>query len=194
MDQESYVGGCSKQRPPLLEPNVFCFWKARFETYIKSKDIYVWFERKNHFGNGGDRFDIGHGNRIKDVESSREIRNCYGCGSKNHFVDDCLKAKMKKAFFGGAWSDSKDGDQMEKDATCLMAICLRKLIDASFLKIFNFNTSSLQEGRALETGTFTFIFKCLALKQLAIKRWGKYGFVIRLCLVRVTYESVRIDL
>ncbi|GKB83739.1 hypothetical protein Tco_0950634 [Tanacetum coccineum] len=32
----------SMQRPPLLEPNGFCFWKARFETYIKSKDIDLW--------------------------------------------------------------------------------------------------------------------------------------------------------
>ncbi|GJT36663.1 putative ribonuclease H-like domain-containing protein [Tanacetum coccineum] len=56
----------------------------------------------------------------KGVGSSRGKRNCYGCGNKNHFVDDCLKAKMKKAFFGGAWSDSEDGDQMDKDTTCLM--------------------------------------------------------------------------
>nr|GEX44662.1 zf-CCHC domain-containing protein/DUF4219 domain-containing protein/UBN2 domain-containing protein [Tanacetum cinerariifolium] len=26
-------------RPHLLEPNGFCFWNARFETYVKSKDI-----------------------------------------------------------------------------------------------------------------------------------------------------------
>ncbi|GJR40280.1 hypothetical protein Tco_1215964 [Tanacetum coccineum] len=30
------------QRPPLLEPNGFCFWKAHFETYVKSKDIDLW--------------------------------------------------------------------------------------------------------------------------------------------------------
>nr|GEW97034.1 hypothetical protein [Tanacetum cinerariifolium] len=48
--------------------------------------------------------------------------------------------------------------------------------------------------RQLETGTFTSIFKCPALKQLAIKRWDEYGFVIRSCLVGVTCESVRIDL
>ncbi|GJS30144.1 ribonuclease H-like domain-containing protein [Tanacetum coccineum] len=28
--------------PPLLEPNGFCFWKAHFETYVKSKDIDIW--------------------------------------------------------------------------------------------------------------------------------------------------------
>ncbi|GJS32144.1 hypothetical protein Tco_0530526, partial [Tanacetum coccineum] len=30
------------ERPPLLEPNGFCFWKARFEAYVKSKDIDLW--------------------------------------------------------------------------------------------------------------------------------------------------------
>ncbi|GKD65671.1 putative reverse transcriptase domain-containing protein [Tanacetum coccineum] len=60
------------------------------------------FERENRFGNGGDRFDRGHGNRSKGVGRSRGKRNCYGCGSKNHFVDDCSKAKMKKVFFSGA--------------------------------------------------------------------------------------------
>ncbi|GJU74649.1 hypothetical protein Tco_1266054 [Tanacetum coccineum] len=42
MAQENYVEGCSMQRPPFLEPNGFCFWKARFETYVKSKDIDLW--------------------------------------------------------------------------------------------------------------------------------------------------------
>ncbi|GKD97340.1 hypothetical protein Tco_1381237 [Tanacetum coccineum] len=95
------------------------------------------FERENRFGNGGDRFDKGHGNRSKGVGSSRGKRNCYGCRSKNHFVDDCSKAKMKKAFFGGAWSDREDGDQMEKDATCLMAINSQKV---------NLNSSQLDNN------------------------------------------------
>ncbi|GJT35627.1 hypothetical protein Tco_0926046 [Tanacetum coccineum] len=42
MAQENYVEGCSMQRPPLLEPNGFCFSKARFKTYVKSKDIDLW--------------------------------------------------------------------------------------------------------------------------------------------------------
>ncbi|GJW49030.1 zf-CCHC domain-containing protein [Tanacetum coccineum] len=42
MAQENYVEGCSMQRPPLLEPNGLCFWKAHFETYVKSKDIDLW--------------------------------------------------------------------------------------------------------------------------------------------------------
>ncbi|GKC47543.1 UBN2 domain-containing protein, partial [Tanacetum coccineum] len=61
----------------------------------------------------------------KVLEALKE-RNCYGCGSKNHFIDDCPRAKVKKAFVGGAWSDSDDSGQIEKDATCLMAIGLQK--------------------------------------------------------------------
>nr|GEV84891.1 hypothetical protein [Tanacetum cinerariifolium] len=225
MAQKNYVKGCYKQRPPLLDTDGFCFWKTRFETYIKSKDIDLWqviqngdfhfeikesktkmmkemsyeiikdnqknlksldpdylgknhmrkflralplkwrakvttieeakdlatlpldklignlkvyemilahesdedededkeeefnsivrnlwklfkkdnrFERENHFGNGGDRFDRGHGNRSKGVGRSRGKHNCYGCGSKNHFIDNYPKAKIKKAFVGGA--------------------------------------------------------------------------------------------
>nr|GEU30676.1 putative reverse transcriptase domain-containing protein [Tanacetum cinerariifolium] len=82
------------------------------------------YERENRFGNSGDRFDRGH--RSKGFESSRGKSNCYGCGSKNHFVDDCPKAEMKNVFFGGVWSDSEDNDQMEKDATYLMEIGLEK--------------------------------------------------------------------
>ena len=39
MAQENYVEGCSMQRPPLLETDGFCFWKTRFETYVRSKDL-----------------------------------------------------------------------------------------------------------------------------------------------------------
>ncbi|GJR86303.1 hypothetical protein Tco_0210314 [Tanacetum coccineum] len=42
MAQENYVEERSMKRPPLLEPNRFCFWNARFETYVKSKYIYLW--------------------------------------------------------------------------------------------------------------------------------------------------------
>ncbi|GKE12654.1 hypothetical protein Tco_1416205 [Tanacetum coccineum] len=42
MAQENYVEGCSMQGPPLLDPNGFFFWKARFETYVNSKYIDLW--------------------------------------------------------------------------------------------------------------------------------------------------------
>ncbi|GKD99202.1 UBN2 domain-containing protein [Tanacetum coccineum] len=51
------------------------------------------FNRENRLSNGGDRFDRGHGNRSKGVGPSRGKHNCYGCGSKNHFVDNCPKGR-----------------------------------------------------------------------------------------------------
>ena len=42
MAHTNYVEGCSMIRPPLLETEGFCYWKQRFETYVKSKDIDVW--------------------------------------------------------------------------------------------------------------------------------------------------------
>nr|GFA00806.1 UBN2 domain-containing protein [Tanacetum cinerariifolium] len=38
---------CSKQRPALLEPDGYCFWKSRFEIYVKSKVIDLWQVIKN---------------------------------------------------------------------------------------------------------------------------------------------------
>ncbi|GKA44572.1 retrovirus-related pol polyprotein from transposon TNT 1-94, partial [Tanacetum coccineum] len=50
MSQENYVEGCSMQRPLFLEANGLCFWKACFETYVKSKYIDLWqFIQNNDF-------------------------------------------------------------------------------------------------------------------------------------------------
>ena len=43
MDFENYKEGQSMQRPSLFEPNGFIYWKNRFETYVKSKDIDLWY-------------------------------------------------------------------------------------------------------------------------------------------------------
>ncbi|GJS52894.1 hypothetical protein Tco_0626256 [Tanacetum coccineum] len=42
MDLENYKEGQSMQRPPLFDSNGFIYWKNRFETYVKSKDIDLW--------------------------------------------------------------------------------------------------------------------------------------------------------
>ncbi|GKE13843.1 hypothetical protein Tco_1421420 [Tanacetum coccineum] len=42
MDSENYKEGQSMQRPPLFEANCFIYWKNRFKTYVKSKDIDLW--------------------------------------------------------------------------------------------------------------------------------------------------------
>ncbi|GJX94779.1 hypothetical protein Tco_0349365 [Tanacetum coccineum] len=42
MDSDKYLEGQSIQRPPLFESDCFIYWKNRFETYVKSKDLDLW--------------------------------------------------------------------------------------------------------------------------------------------------------
>ncbi|GJX72873.1 zf-CCHC domain-containing protein [Tanacetum coccineum] len=42
MDSEKYLEGQSMQRPPLFESDCFIYWKNRFETYVKVKDLDLW--------------------------------------------------------------------------------------------------------------------------------------------------------
>nr|GEU29415.1 hypothetical protein [Tanacetum cinerariifolium] len=81
---------------PIKEKLMSIYLKANLTRGQTSNDSDNRFERENHFGNGGDRFDRGHGNKSKGVGSSIGKRNCYGCGSKNHFIDDSPKARCKR--------------------------------------------------------------------------------------------------
>ncbi|GJW53153.1 retrovirus-related pol polyprotein from transposon TNT 1-94 [Tanacetum coccineum] len=42
MESKEYLEGQSMQRPPLFESDGFIYWKNRFETYVKSKDLDLW--------------------------------------------------------------------------------------------------------------------------------------------------------
>nr|GEU60661.1 zf-CCHC domain-containing protein/DUF4219 domain-containing protein/UBN2 domain-containing protein [Tanacetum cinerariifolium] len=42
MDSNKYLEGKSMQRPPLFESDHFIYWKNRFETYVKAKDLDLW--------------------------------------------------------------------------------------------------------------------------------------------------------
>ncbi|GKA01348.1 hypothetical protein Tco_0674013 [Tanacetum coccineum] len=187
MAQENNREGGSMQRPPLLEPEAFCFWKTRFETYVSSKDLVVGVitikeatdlaklpidelisNLKVHEMalENDDEFSKNKKNKVKslalkgkittnearddsyyqedsDVEkiekalkdvvevvmirkslvtTLEEKKGVLIVAGKNQFIGDCPKAKENKAFVGGAWSDSEDGDQVDKDTTCLMAL------------------------------------------------------------------------
>ncbi|GKC90936.1 zf-CCHC domain-containing protein [Tanacetum coccineum] len=43
MESEKYLEGQSMQRPPLFESDGFIYWKKKFETYVKSKDLDLWY-------------------------------------------------------------------------------------------------------------------------------------------------------
>ncbi|GJV61505.1 hypothetical protein Tco_1467605, partial [Tanacetum coccineum] len=42
MDSDKYLEGKSMQRSPLFESNHFIYWKNRFKTYVKAKDLDLW--------------------------------------------------------------------------------------------------------------------------------------------------------
>ncbi|GJW70104.1 retrovirus-related pol polyprotein from transposon TNT 1-94 [Tanacetum coccineum] len=42
MDCNKYLEGQSMQRPPLFKSDSFIYWKNKFETYVKSKDLDLW--------------------------------------------------------------------------------------------------------------------------------------------------------
>ncbi|GJS29998.1 hypothetical protein Tco_0490618 [Tanacetum coccineum] len=42
MDSDKYLEGQSMRRSPLFESDSFIYWKNRFETYVKSKDLDLW--------------------------------------------------------------------------------------------------------------------------------------------------------
>nr|GEU91331.1 uncharacterized mitochondrial protein AtMg00810-like [Tanacetum cinerariifolium] len=42
MESKKYLEGQSFQRLPLFESDGFIYWKNRFETYVKSKDLDLW--------------------------------------------------------------------------------------------------------------------------------------------------------
>ncbi|GJV12951.1 zf-CCHC domain-containing protein [Tanacetum coccineum] len=42
IDSDKYLEGQSMQRPPLFESGHFIYWKNRFETYVKEKDLDLW--------------------------------------------------------------------------------------------------------------------------------------------------------
>ncbi|GKB39729.1 zf-CCHC domain-containing protein [Tanacetum coccineum] len=42
MEFDKYLEGKSMQRPPFFESDCFIYWKNRFETYVKAKDLDLW--------------------------------------------------------------------------------------------------------------------------------------------------------
>ncbi|GJS05274.1 zf-CCHC domain-containing protein [Tanacetum coccineum] len=105
------------------------------------------FGRGNRFGNRANRFGKGRGNNFenKGGESSKQKGACYNYGIEGHFASECRKPKENKAFLGGAWRDSEDGDGHQNDATCLMAIDSKDVVSKSFSSSIDLNIIDLQK-------------------------------------------------
>ncbi|PWA94885.1 hypothetical protein CTI12_AA055610 [Artemisia annua] len=63
MESEKYLEGQSMQRPPLFESDGFLYWKNRFETYVKSKDLDLW-----HVITNGDFLPLQYNSETKKDE------------------------------------------------------------------------------------------------------------------------------
>nr|GEV09693.1 RNA-directed DNA polymerase, eukaryota, reverse transcriptase zinc-binding domain protein [Tanacetum cinerariifolium] len=73
MNSDKYLEGQSMQRPPLFESDSFIYWKNRFETYVKSKDLDPW-----HIITEGDFLPIQNKlktklNEVTSIEESKDL-------------------------------------------------------------------------------------------------------------------------
>ncbi|GJY60945.1 zf-CCHC domain-containing protein [Tanacetum coccineum] len=68
MDSDKYLEGQSMQRPPHFESDSFIYYKNRFETYVKSKDLDLW-----HVITNGDFQPIEQNPETKLDENMKEF-------------------------------------------------------------------------------------------------------------------------
>ncbi|GJZ16632.1 hypothetical protein Tco_0552755 [Tanacetum coccineum] len=113
------------------------------EINFMAKNFMKFIRKGNRIGRQN-RFRSGDGKLGKGVESSSRERGCYNYGNKNHIIGDCRKPKENKAFVGGAWSDSEDDDQPDKDTRCLMEIDSQEIQPNSYTCNPNFEIHDLQ--------------------------------------------------
>ncbi|GKA43442.1 hypothetical protein Tco_0736166 [Tanacetum coccineum] len=63
------------QRPPLFEANCFIYWKNRFETYVKSKDIDLWYIIV--YGNYKPTIKDKDGKDVTAIEESKDLSTLH---------------------------------------------------------------------------------------------------------------------
>nr|GEV03151.1 retrovirus-related Pol polyprotein from transposon TNT 1-94 [Tanacetum cinerariifolium] len=79
MDSENYKEGQYMQWPPLFEANCFIYWKNRFETYVKSKDIDL-------------LYIIVYGNYKPTIKDKEDDETIYCAFSRFNTIITSLKA------------------------------------------------------------------------------------------------------
>ncbi|GJZ89071.1 zf-CCHC domain-containing protein [Tanacetum coccineum] len=126
------------------EAEAFNLLARNFQKFFRKGNQ---FGRGNRFGNGGNWFGKGRGNNFgnKGGEISKPKGVCYICGIEGHFASECRKSKENKAFVGGSWSDSEDGDEQPNDATCLMAIDSQEIVSKPSSSNYDLNYIDLQK-------------------------------------------------
>ncbi|GJX32802.1 zf-CCHC domain-containing protein [Tanacetum coccineum] len=178
-------GGSDEDVDEEEEAETFNLLARNFRKFFRKGNQ---FGRRNRFGNDGNRFSKGCGNRFgnKGCERSKQKEACYNCGTEGHFVSEFRKPKENKAFIRGAWSDSEDGDEHKNDATCLMENEELLKFNKNFVKTFE---KLLYEKRSLESKNSKLLSKINDL-EFEKKKLVNDKEVIELCkkCVELTQE------
>ncbi|GJR55554.1 hypothetical protein Tco_1406075 [Tanacetum coccineum] len=110
----------------------------------------------------------------KGGESSKLKGACYNCDMEDHFTSECRKPNENKAFMGGAWSDSEDGDEQPNDATCLMAIDSQEVVSKPSSSNYDMNYIDLQkENEELLNGVIGERVRVMSMGSLPCVRGGR---------------------
>ncbi|GJU08504.1 retrovirus-related pol polyprotein from transposon TNT 1-94 [Tanacetum coccineum] len=105
MDSDKYQEGQSMQRPPLFESDSFIYWKNRFETYVKSKDLDLW-----HVITNDDSIDSAFARFNTIITSLKALDEGY---SSKYYVRKFLRALHPK------WREKVSAIEESKDLTSL---------------------------------------------------------------------------
>ncbi|GJX97317.1 zf-CCHC domain-containing protein [Tanacetum coccineum] len=105
MESEKYLEGQSMQRPPLFESDGFIYWKNRFETYVKSKDLDLW-----HVITDGDFPPIQNNPKTKKDEVVYEevIKKDSQTVKSKREQSRSISLKARKESSDSSTSDSED--------------------------------------------------------------------------------------
>ncbi|GKE08350.1 hypothetical protein Tco_1411901, partial [Tanacetum coccineum] len=131
MDSDKYLEGQSMQRPPLFESDSFIYWKNRFETYVKSKDLDLW-----HVITNGDFQPI--------VQNSKDSKVPLILGSPFlHIADAVIRVKQKQLNLGVGTErmifhiDSAMKHSYSNDDTCFSIDVIDEILKEDFDALLN---------------------------------------------------------
>ncbi|GJR00922.1 zf-CCHC domain-containing protein [Tanacetum coccineum] len=135
------------QRPPLFESDGFIFWKNRFETYVKSKDLDLW-----HVITDGDFPPIQFNPETKKDEVV-----------SFHKQNDDLKKKLAKN------NEAKMSKRHLMKAVFSSKICVRKFLRALHPK-WRVKVTAIEESKNLTTLSLDELIRNLKVYEEVIKK------------------------
>ncbi|GJT01241.1 hypothetical protein Tco_0822410 [Tanacetum coccineum] len=108
------------QRPPLFEANCFIYWKNKFETYVKSKDIDLW-----HIIVDGDYIPM-----VRNLITGKDETIPYDKLKDENKKMLSKNDEAKMVLYNALPKKDNEDDDPKKDEICLMAhdsseVCLK---------------------------------------------------------------------